>query len=177
MMLGEIQTGRPDGAPEGVSEVAITDRPLRALRIPRENASEAADLEDLQGFGIFFLVGPGARRGERPRVFIGGHSYLGRELTRLLDFPPFPWTAAVAVPLSPPKVARFHKELTKLMQFHCHRYAVRANHHQVVNPPPACPSLVPAFVDSDLKASRTGVQTLLFALGHPVLGTRLRVVK
>ncbi len=83
----------------------------------------------------------------------------------------------MAVPLEPPRVPRFHKELTKLVQFHCHRRAVEVRHHEVISPEPTAPSLVPAFVDRDLGTSRAAIQTLLFALGHPVLGSQLRVVR
>lgn len=177
MMLGEIQAHQPEGAPEGVSEVALANRPLRALRIPRETLGEAHGLSTLSGFGLFFLVGSAAYEGGRPRAYIGAHRQPAWELSRHLRHPPFPWTAAVVVPVGVPKVPRYHKELTKLIQFHCHRHAVRVNHHEVVNAEPTCPSRVPNFLDRDLKTSRTGIQTLLFALGHPILGTQLRVVK
>ncbi|MFP4560736.1 MAG: hypothetical protein ACLFRB_08470 [Thiohalorhabdus sp.] len=175
MMLGEIRSHHPEGTPDGVHMVEIAERPLRAFRLPR-GALGDAPLPELAAGGVYFLLGPRGRPGGRPRVYIGSGRDLGQRLALQEDQPPFPWEWAVAVPLAVPRVPRFHKELTKLVQLHCHRSALRARHHEVVSPEPTSPSLVPAFVERDVAASRTAIQTLLFALGHPVLGTRLQVV-
>mgnify|MGYP006288018227 CR=1 FL=1 len=177
MMLGEIRAHRPEGAPEGVRLVELADRSLRAIRIPRADLAASGDLPDLAGAGVFFLVGPAPAAGDRPRAFLGGTQDLAGQLTHHGRAAPFPWEAAVAVPLRPPKIPRFHKELIKLVQFHCHRRAVEVRSHEVISPEPTAPSLVPAFVERDLAASRTAIETLLFALGHPLLGVQLRVVK
>jgi hypothetical protein len=177
MMLGEIRAWRPAGAPAGVQVLEIADQPLRALCIPRADLAAVQDLEALAGFGVFFLIEPARSPGARPRVLIGGSKDLAGQLRFYDQAPPLGWQTAVAIPIAAPRVPRFHKELTKLVQFHCHRRAVQVHNHDVVNHAPACPSLVPAFLDRDLGASRTAIQTLLFALGHPVLGSQLRVVK
>lgn len=177
MMLGEIRAWRPEGAPEGIQILEIGDQPLRALHIPYADLPAVADLPELAGYGVLFLIEPARGPEERPRVLIGGTQRLADQLRHYHTSPPLAWRTAVAIPLDRPKVPRFHKELTKLVQFHCHRRAVQVRNHEVVNPAPACPSLVPAFLDRDLNASRTAIQTLLFALGHPVLGSQLRVVK
>jgi len=173
-MLGEIRSWRPETGPSGARLMEIQGRPLQAIYLPRDGLEDAGGLAELAGGGVYFLVGPGTAPGDRPRVFIGGNQDLQSTLLRQRTSAPFAWEAVVAVPLKPPRVARFHKELTKLVQFHCHRQAVRVQSHQVVNPAPAPPSLVPAFVDRDLKLSQTAIQTLLYALGHPVLGGQLR---
>jgi len=177
MMLGEIRAWRPDGAPEGVQVLEIPERPLRALRIPRADLPAVESLEELSGFGVLFLIEPSRTPGSRPRALIGGTKQVAGQLRFHCAAPPLEWDTAIAIPIAAPKVPRFHKELTKLVQFHCHRRAVQVRNHQVVNHAPACPSLVPAFLDRDLEASRTAIQTLLFAMGHPVLGSQLRVVK
>ncbi|MEF8792142.1 hypothetical protein [Thiohalorhabdus sp.] len=177
MMLGEIRTWQPEGAPEGVRMLEIAQQPLRALHIPRTQLPEVTGLADLAGFGVLFLIEPAAAPGHRPRVFIGGTKDLTGQLTDYGERAPLAWETAVAIPIARPRVPRFHKELTKLVQFHCHRRAVQVSNHEVVGHAPACPSLVPAFLDRDLGASRAAIQTLLFALGHPVLGRQLRVVK
>jgi hypothetical protein len=152
----------------------IQGRPLQAIYLPRDGLEAAGEITEVAGGGVYFLVGPGTVPGGRPRVFIGGTQDLHAAFLQQRTSAPFAWEAAVAVPLLPPRVPRFHKELTKLVQFHCHRQAVQAQSHQVINPAPAPPSLVPAFVDRDLKLSQTAIQTLLSALGHPVLGGQLR---
>jgi hypothetical protein len=177
MMLGEIRTWRPEGAPDGVEMLEIAQQPLRALHIPIETLPAAEALDELAGFGVFFLLEPAGGPGQRPRVYIGGTEHLAEQLAYHRQRPRLAWRTAVVIPLAPPKVPRFSRELTKLMQFHCHRRATQVRNHVVVNEEPACPSLVPAFLDRDLGASRTAIQTLLFALGHPVLGSQLRVVK
>lgn len=177
MMLGEIRTWRPEGAPDGVQLLEIADQPLQAWYIPRPDLPAVESLEALSGFGVFFLIESAHTPGSRPRVLIGGTKHLSTQLRFYQNAAPLAWETAVAIPISAPKVPRFHKELTKLVQFHCHRRATQVRNHEVVNHAPACPSLVPAFLDRDLSASRTAIQTLLFALGHPVLGTQLRVVK
>jgi len=177
MLLGEIRTWRPEGAPDAIQVLEIANQPLRALYIPRAELTAAEQLEELAGFGVYFLLEPATSTEPRPRVFIGGNRQLGRKLAEHRDWPPLAWQTAIAIPLNPPRVPRFHKELTKLVQFHCHRRASQVCNHVVVNEEPACPSLVPAFIDRDLGASRSAIQTLLSALGHPVLGSRLRVAK
>lgn len=177
MMLGEIRTWQPEGAPEGVRMLEIARQPLRALHIPRADLPDVAELEALAGFGVFFLIEPAGEPGRRPRVFIGGSKDLAGQLSAYDGRAPLAWQTAVAIPIGQPRVPRFHKELTKLVQYHCHRRAVQVSNHEVVNHAPTCPSLVPAFLDRDLGASRAAIQTLLFALGHPVLGHQLRVVK
>ena len=169
-MLGEIRSWQPDHGPAGVRLMEIHGRPLCAIYLPRTALEAASTVPEVGGSGVFFLLGPGTPTGERPRVFIGSSQDLPGGLLAHGGTEPFSWEVAVAIPLSPPKVARFHKELIKLLQFHCHRQAVRARTHQVGNPAPSPPSLVPAFVDSDMRISQTAIQTLLFALGHPVLG-------
>ncbi|MFA9461783.1 hypothetical protein [Thiohalorhabdus methylotrophus] len=177
MMLGEIRTHHPEGAPEEVALVELTGRPFKALCIPRKALEPANALPELSDGGVYFLLGPGHRPEDKPRVFIGSASDLAHQLLHWNERQsPFPWHRAVAFPLAAPRVPRFHKELNKLVQLHCHRGAVRAQNHEVINQEPTCPSLVPAFIERDIKASRTAIQTLLFALGHPVLGTRPRVV-
>ncbi|HKJ88310.1 MAG TPA: hypothetical protein VKA48_07365 [Gammaproteobacteria bacterium] len=176
MMLGEIRSHSPEGAPEGFRVAEITGRSQRALRIPRQALEDGVPLPELSGGGVFFLFGPGAETEERPRVYIGSAQDLAQQLAHQAHQAPFAWQWAVAVPLAVPRVPRFHKELIKLVQLHCHRSAIRARHHAVVNHEPTCPSLVPAFIEREIKGSRAAIQTLLFALGHPVLGTRLQVV-
>lgn len=177
MMLGEIRTWRPEGAPQGVQALEIANQPLRALHIPRGDLPAVEAMAELAGFGVFFLIEPAGGPDRRPRVLIGGTKQVATHLRHYHASPPLAWETAVVIPIAAPKVPRFHKELTKLVQFHCHRRAVHVRNHDVVNHAPACPSLVPAFLDRDLGASRTAIQTLLFALGHPVLGSQLRVVK
>jgi len=177
MMLGEIRTWQPEGAPEGVRSLEIAQQPLRALSIPRFDLSAITHFADLAGYGVFFLIEPAGSPGDRPRVLIGGAKNLAGQLSAYAEQAPLAWDTAVAIPIARPKVPRFHKELTKLVQFHCHQLAVQVSNHEVVGHAPACPSLVPAFLDRDLGASRAAIQTLLFALGHPVLGRQLRVVK
>jgi hypothetical protein len=174
MMLGEIRSWRPEKGPSTARLMEIQGRPLQAVYLPRGALEGTGELAELAGAGVYFLVGPGPAPNDRPRVFIGGTQNLHGALLDHRAGTPFAWEAAVAIPLKPPRVPRFHKELTKLVQFHCHRQAVRVQNHDVVNPAPAPPSLVPAFVDRDLKVSQTAIQTLLYALGHPVLGGRLR---
>jgi len=170
MMLGEIHSWHPPDAPTGVQAMAIDGHPLQAVRLPRAVVENGAELAELAGAGVYFLIAAGAQ--PRPRVFIGGTSALQAALRARLQDASEPWETAVVIALQPPRVPRFQKELTKLVQYHCHRQAIRTPTYDVVNAAPVPPSLVPAFVDRDLKLSQTAIQTLLYALGHPILGER-----
>jgi hypothetical protein len=176
MLLGEIRSWRPQDAPEGVSGVELPERGLRALLIPRAHAGDLRRDPDLDGHGVLFLTGPGPApdpdADTRPQAFLGATSDLLSQLAHWDSAPPLSWEAAVVVPVRAPRIARFHQELIKLTQFHCHRWAAGAGLYQILSPEPTCPSLVPAAIERDLKAQRSAIQTLLVALRHPVLGTR-----
>jgi hypothetical protein len=172
MMLGEIRPWRPQGTPEGVTGVELPARDLRALHIPRANIHELGPDTGLDGYGVYFLTAPTRGPGLKPRAFLGAAPHLLQQLEQMDRSPPVPWRAAVAIPVQPPRVPRFHKELTKLVQFHCHRWAAQAGMYEIASTEPACPSLVPAVIERDLKAQRSAIQTLLVALRHPVLGNR-----
>lgn len=172
MMLGEIRPWRPENAPAEVSGVELPDRHLRALHIPRALTGALVPETGLDGYGVYFLTAPTRGPGGKPRAFLGATPNLREQLKQLDHSPPLPWRAAVAIPLQAPRIPRFHKELTKLVQFHCHRWAARAGTYELASPEPGCPSLVPAVIERDLKAQRSAIQTLLVSLRHPVLGTR-----
>lgn len=172
MMLGEIRPWRPQGAPEGASGLELPERDLRALHIPRAGARDMGAVAGLEGPALYFLTAPTRGPGARPRAYLGSVRNPAEQLTQMDRSPPLPWRAVTVIPVPAPRIPRFHKELTKLMLFHCHRWAARAGMYEIISTEPACPSLVPAVIERDLKSQRSAIQTLLVALRHPVLGNR-----
>lgn len=170
MILGRIRSRTPEGAPAGVRQVTIDGQSLTGFWVPADEAPAAQDLTDLAESGIYFLLAPPSVKDGPPRAYLASTSALADQLVTAVEDPPLPWQGAAAFPIPAPRPARFHSELTKLVQFHCHRRARAAGHHELVTPEPAAPSRVPAFIDRDLKVTRTAMQTLLSAMGHPVLG-------
>lgn len=170
MILGQIRSRQPDGASAGIRQVTIGGQMLTGFWIPAAETPAAEDLAELTGWGIYFLLAPPSAEGAAPRAYLASASALGDQLAAAAADPPLPWEGAAAFPIPEPRAARFHRELTKLVQFHCHRLAQTNGQHQLVTPEPAAPTRVPAFIDRDLKRTRAAVQTLLSAMGHPVLG-------
>lgn len=170
MILGQIHSHKPEGASVGTRQLTIDGQGLAGFWVPVDETATARNLAELAGSGIYFLLAPPAAEGTAPRAYLASASALGDQLAAVAENPPLPWKGAAAFPIPAPSAARFHRELTKLVQFHCHRRARTEGRHELVTPEPTAPTRVPAFIDRDLKVTRTAVQTLLSAMGHPVLG-------
>lgn len=75
-----LQIHVPSGEPEGLRIVEKDNWTGRAIVFPRSVMSEARDLEELQGTGVYILRGPDPGNEDRNRIYVGQSDDVQRRL-------------------------------------------------------------------------------------------------
>ena len=75
-----LQIHAPFGEPEGLRIIEKDNWSGRAVVFPRSVMSEARDLEELQGPGVYILRGPGPGYEDRNRIYVGQSDDVQRRL-------------------------------------------------------------------------------------------------
>jgi len=158
-----IQIFLPDGNPRGVKIAEITSRTVQAVFLPRSEFNKAANRDELDNVGIYFLIGSSEDEG-KPLLYVGEAENCRDRLAshhRRKDF----WNVAIAVVS---KTAHLTKSHVKYLEWYCCEQAKKAGRYALENTNIPTKAHIPEPVEADLLDNFDTFKVLVATLGHPI---------
>ena len=156
-----IQIFLPEGNPHGIKIAEITSRTVLAILIPRQQLTEAAKREELNGVGVYMLFG---QSDAKPQLYIGETENCLNRLKEHHVKKEFWTTALVFVS----KTHYFTKTHIKFLEWYCWDIAKKANRYLLDNSNTPSKPHISESAQADLLDNFETMQMLASTLGYPV---------
>ncbi|MFA6186584.1 MAG: GIY-YIG nuclease family protein [Phycisphaerae bacterium] len=158
-----IQIFLPDGNPRGVKIADITSRSIKAMLIPRSKLDFAAERDELNNVGIYFLIGRETENA-KPIVYIGEAENCRDRLfehNRSKDF----WSVAIAIISSKKDFTKSH---IKYLEWLCYQQAGNTGRYQIDNSTTPTKSHITESMEADMLDHFETMKILVSTLGYPI---------
>lgn len=158
-----IQIFLPDGHPTSIWEAEITNRLVKAILIPRNKLSEAAERDMVNYTGVYFLFGS-SEESTKQKVYIGEGEDCFKRIkahNRNKEF----WTHCIIVTT---KTNEFTKTDGKFLEYHCLEKAKECERFKTDNDTGSNKPSLPESREYDLLDNFETLKILLATLGYPV---------
>jgi len=156
-----IQIFLPEGNPHGIKIAEITSRTVLAILIPRQQLTEAAKREELNGVGVYMLFG---QSDAKPQLYIGETENCLNRLKEHHVKKEFWTTALVFVS----KTHYFTKTHIKFLEWYCWDIAKKANRYLLDNSNTPSKPHISESAQADLLDNFETMQMLASTLGYAV---------
>lgn len=160
-----IQIFLPDGNARGVRIAEITSRTVQAVQIPRKKLEDAAERDEVQRVGVYFLFGDVGDDASKPPAYVGEAENCYRRIANHHQRKGF-WTTAVTVTS---KTRSFTKAHARRLEYDCILAARKAQRFRLQNTQTPTEPHIPEPMLAELRDNFGTIQTLLSMLGFPIL--------
>lgn len=160
-----IQIYLPDGNARSLRVAEVTSRTVQAIQIPRSRLKAAAEREEVQRVGVYFLFGETDDEAGKPGAYVGEAENCYQRLTghhRHREF----WNTAIVVTS---KTRSFTKAHARYLEYDCLRKARAAERFRLQNDQAPSEPHIPEPMLAELRDNFGTIQTLLSVLGFPIL--------
>ncbi|MCQ6277081.1 GIY-YIG nuclease family protein [Bacillus sp. V3B] len=158
-----IQIFLPDGSPRSIRIAEITSRIAKVILIPRNKLEEAANRNELNNVGIYFLFGSSNEKA-KDLVYIGEAEDCYKRLKQHNKAKGF-WNVALVVVS---KTNSFTKSHVKYLEHFAYKKAKEIGRYEVVNDTIPNEPFVTESMHADLMDHFETTKILLSTLGYPL---------
>jgi hypothetical protein len=159
-----IQIYLPDGNPKGVKIAEITTSIGKAIFIPRSKINDVSNRSELQGVGIYFLLGEANELGQH-RVYIGEAETLIKRLKQHNTSSKEFWNVAIAFMSEKNNLNKAH---VKFLENFCCNKAKEINRCELENSVNPTKSTITESEEDFVLSFFDDLKVLLSALGYQI---------
>jgi len=154
-----------DGTPSGIKVAEIGGRVVKAILVPRNKVKEASVREELNGVGLYFLVGQDPDM-PKPQVYIGeAENVYSRILQHNADEKKDFWNIVICFVSTSSSITKAH---VKCLESRSYDQAKELDRCEVLNSTSPAKAHLPEVEQAEADDFFEGIKLLIATLGYPI---------